>query len=186
MLYHQHTKGFTLVETLVAVSILLIAIIGPMTLASQGVRTATFAREQTVAIFLAQEAIESFEYLRDEAALTAEYGGGTYWGWYDALPAACKSATACDFDVIADTYHACTTESDCLLQKHSDPDSNDNIIYGYGSGSDWSDSPYTRKITLSETQADREATVTVEVSWDSSFGDDVSIVLQTHIFNQYE
>lgn len=186
MYTHTH-KGFTLVETLVAVSILIIAIIGPMSLASQGIRTATFAREQTTAIFMAQEAIESFEYLRDEAALTAEYGGGAgYWSWYDALPAACKTATGCDFDVIDDSYHACTVESDCLLQQHADPSSNNNIVYGYGTGSDWSDTRFTRKITLSEVAADREAVVTVVVSWDSSFGDDVAITLQTHIFNQYE
>jgi prepilin-type N-terminal cleavage/methylation domain-containing protein len=49
-------RGFTLVETLVAVTVLLLVIVGPMTVAQKGIQNAYFANEQVTAVFLAQEA----------------------------------------------------------------------------------------------------------------------------------
>ncbi len=65
------SKGFTLAETLVAIAILLMVIIGPITAAQNGIRQAYLANEQTAAVFIAQEAIESIRQLRDERALAA-------------------------------------------------------------------------------------------------------------------
>lgn len=65
-----HLKGgFTLVETLVAIAVLLVAIVGPMTIAAQGLQASFFSREQTTAVYLAQEAIEAIEKKRDDQAL---------------------------------------------------------------------------------------------------------------------
>ena len=64
-------NGFTLVETLVAITVLLMVIIGPMTIAQKGIQQAYFATEQATAVFLAQEAIEAVRELRDNVALTA-------------------------------------------------------------------------------------------------------------------
>lgn len=64
-------KGFTLVETLVAITILLLVIIGPITAAQKGVQQAYYANEQLSAVFLAQEAIEAVRERRDNQALAA-------------------------------------------------------------------------------------------------------------------
>jgi len=58
-------KGFTLVETMVAIAILMIAILGPMDIASSGLRDSMFARDQATAYYLAQEGIEYIRYVRD-------------------------------------------------------------------------------------------------------------------------
>ena len=47
-------SAFTLVEALVAISILMIAIASPMTLAQKGLSTATQSKDQMIAAFLAQ------------------------------------------------------------------------------------------------------------------------------------
>ena len=69
LLQRNTERGFTLVETLVAITILLIVIVGPMTIASRGMQTAFYAGDQTTAIYLAQEGIEHIQRLRDDTAL---------------------------------------------------------------------------------------------------------------------
>ena len=53
------TTGFTLVETLVAISILLLAVTAPLTIAYQGIASTSFVRDQIIATYLAQDAIEA-------------------------------------------------------------------------------------------------------------------------------
>jgi len=62
-------KGFTLVETLVAITILLISIAGPLTIASKGLSGAYYARDQITAYYLAQEGIEYIRNVRDTHSL---------------------------------------------------------------------------------------------------------------------
>ncbi len=59
------SAGFTIIETLVAISILIISITGPMVIVSQSLKSAYFARDQITAFYLAQEAIEYVRNLRD-------------------------------------------------------------------------------------------------------------------------
>jgi prepilin-type N-terminal cleavage/methylation domain-containing protein len=58
-------RGFTLIETLVAVSLLSIAIVAPMSLTTQSLAAAFYARDQVTAFNLAQEGIEAVRALRD-------------------------------------------------------------------------------------------------------------------------
>jgi len=64
-----HKKGFTLIETLVAITVLLIAIVAPMTLAQDGIVAARLAQDQIVAFYLAQEGVEVVRNMRDENKL---------------------------------------------------------------------------------------------------------------------
>ncbi len=57
--------GFTLIETLVAISFLTVAIVAPMTLVSQSLSSAFYARDQVTAYNLAQEGIEALRAIRD-------------------------------------------------------------------------------------------------------------------------
>lgn len=63
-------RGFTLIETLVGVSILMIAIAGPLTVANRGYTAALNAKSQSIAINLAQETIEYISYLKDNQHYT--------------------------------------------------------------------------------------------------------------------
>ncbi len=60
-----HQKGFTLIETFVAVLILVFAVIGPLGLLSRAIADGNYAKNQVTAYYLAQEAIELFINHRD-------------------------------------------------------------------------------------------------------------------------
>lgn len=61
--------GFTLVETLIAISILLIAVVGPISLIGDALHKLYYAKDQMIAINLAQEGIEVVRQKRDNDML---------------------------------------------------------------------------------------------------------------------
>jgi prepilin-type N-terminal cleavage/methylation domain-containing protein len=61
----SYTKGFTLVETLIAIAILMVAIAGPLTVANQALTAALGARNTMIAYNLAQDGMESIKNIKD-------------------------------------------------------------------------------------------------------------------------
>ena len=58
MKYHTRSQGFTLVEMFVAVLVLVMAVLGPMTLFSRLISDGMYARDQVIASYLAKEGLE--------------------------------------------------------------------------------------------------------------------------------
>lgn len=71
-------KGFSLIETLVAITVLIGAIVGPLTLASQGIKAASLFKNQLIASNLAQEGMELVHAKRDSNILQGK-------GWMDDI-----------------------------------------------------------------------------------------------------
>lgn len=69
------TRGLTLVESLVAISILVISVFGPMSIVSQAIRTAYLTRDQMTAFYLAQESIEYVRNVRDKNSMMFDQAG---------------------------------------------------------------------------------------------------------------
>ncbi|MEM9336365.1 MAG: prepilin-type N-terminal cleavage/methylation domain-containing protein [Patescibacteria group bacterium] len=88
----KHTtqpQGFTIVETLVAITILLIAIAAPITIVVRTAQSSAFAGEQVVATFLAQEGLELAQKERDdhyldyfEELLVSPPADDEPWAWF--------------------------------------------------------------------------------------------------------
>lgn len=66
---NKHNGGFTLLETLVAIAILLIAVVGPISLIGNSLQQIYYARDQMAAINLAQEGLDVVRQMRDSNKL---------------------------------------------------------------------------------------------------------------------
>jgi prepilin-type N-terminal cleavage/methylation domain-containing protein len=192
----ERTNGFTLVETLVAVTILLVVIVGPMTIAQRGMQSSYFAGEQITAIYLAQEAIEHFQELRDDVALQSfdDYKDNVNdvpedtRRWLTNLDGNCKSNQGCDIN--GSTYRNCSLTNQCRLNLLS---GSSVRAYGYGPGSA---SKFTRTVVVGNGSlgwgnfdALGGVPVTVTVSWTpgntTTYGATRSVVIQTYIYDHY-
>jgi len=173
-----HTKGFTLVETLVAITILIMVIVGPMTVAQKGVQNAYFANDQVTAVFLAQEAIEAVREMRDELALDAYSTGGNVAdtaSWLSGL--SCMGGCIYDKQASTQKFHQCTG-ADCTLLRVDDVTSE----YSHDSGD--SPSQFSRVVTIGAYNV-VGVPVDVLVSW-NNHGTQREVKLQTWIYNHYE
>jgi prepilin-type N-terminal cleavage/methylation domain-containing protein len=176
----RKSRGFSLVETLVAITILLIAVLAPMRIASQSIKTAGFAREQLTAVFLAQEGIESVLHHRDADALD---GDSDTWDWYSELEAEGCADDGCSYDPATETFVDCSTVTNCQL--YFDDDASSGAYYTHTAGS-LPASAFTRIVTVTEVQPG-EAHVVSTVSWESLLvKDTVSVTSRTRILDQYE
>ena len=73
--------GFTLIETLVAVTILTLSVAGPMMTANRAIVAAQTSRDQLTASYLAQEGIEFVRAMRDREYLALYPGGDSSAAW---------------------------------------------------------------------------------------------------------
>ncbi len=76
--------GFTLVETLVAISIFSVAILSVMSVLSQGLSNTTYAKQKTIATYLAQEGIEYIRNMRDTYVLYTPADASAGWAAFKA------------------------------------------------------------------------------------------------------
>lgn len=72
-------EGFTLIETLAAIAILLVAVVGPMSVIGGSLSQTSTIRDQSIALNLAQEGVEMARQLRDSNMINAWGGGGVVW-----------------------------------------------------------------------------------------------------------
>ena len=68
--YKKTSVAFTLIETLVAILILTVSVVAPLSLASQSLFASYYAKDQVIASYLAQEGIEIVRQKRDHNLIT--------------------------------------------------------------------------------------------------------------------
>lgn len=166
-------RGFTLIETLVAVLLLTTSIAGPLTLASKGLSAALVARDQMIAFYLAQDAVEYVRYVRDSNKLAGN-------PWLTNL-SACTGASGCTIDPTAGTITACSGTCP-LIQKYSP--SAGVAYFSYVSGNA-TPQQFRRTVTLAapSTGEVTEEVLTVAVSWRAQSGVVRTISVRENIFD---
>lgn len=159
MMYHTPRRGFTLIETLVAITVVVTAMIGPLYAVQQSLNASRSAREQLIASSLAQEGVEFVRSIRDNNYLYVLKTGATR-SWLFGVDgsggsANCTTAT-CVVDPTQLTVTRTTTPQPLRL-------SSNNLYNQAGSGTV---TPYTRTIQITSVSS-TEIVLTVIVSWTS-------------------
>jgi len=145
--------GFTLIETFIAIAVLLLAIAGPLTIASRGLLSAAFSRDQITAYYLAQEAVELIRNERDHNILSSQES------WIHGFDT-CLTENGCYIDAADTQFNSCG--------ETCPPLNRDSVgYYSYRLGG--SASPFTRTIIMRHVPFDDptadEISVAVTISW---------------------
>jgi Tfp pilus assembly protein PilV len=164
----KRVKGFTLVETLVAIAVLMIAVVGPYYIVQQSIDAAFASRDQLIAASLAQDGVEYIYYVRN-----ANYFAGR--SWLNGLDG-CRTdmgSTACTLDTFQGQISRC--DSSCSPLKL-----NSNNIYQYRSGST---TKFTRTASITYDPAyPNQAKVSVVVRW-TSINNNYVITVNETLYN---
>lgn len=170
-------RGFTILETLVAIFILVLSVTGPMVFAQSGLRTAFLARDQITAFFLAQDAIETIKNIRDDNALEGE-------NWLEGI-FVCSEAISEDCLITIDTTQAVPVVEECESGVCTNLKNDEDGRFGYTfGGGGYNDSRFTRNVYLREIVENQEMQIVVEVTWTSNVRVGNSrIVVQENIYN---
>lgn len=149
-------KGFTIVESLVAIAILVLVVTGVSGAVQTGISSYLFSKDQIVAFYLAQEGVEQIRNIRDTNGLAGN-------NWLADIAAnsgdPCYFGRSCIVDAVTDTITPCSSgASSCPVLRQDEASG----LYGYNSG--WDPTRFRRSITISSINAD-EVLVLVVVDW---------------------
>ena len=145
----QKERGFTIVESLVAITILVLAVIGATSAIQIGISSYIFSKDQIMAFYFAQEGFEQIRNIRDENGLKNQ-------NWLTGLS---DCFTACTVDpVVSSAPIACGASGSCPVLRQ-DPTTS---FYGYNTA--WSPTVFKREIVLTQISP-TELSVLVTVYW---------------------
>jgi prepilin-type N-terminal cleavage/methylation domain-containing protein len=162
-------SGFTLVETLVAISVLSLSILGAFTAVQSGLQKSIYVKDQISAFYLVQEAMEYIHNIRDKNALVAMSSGGSPDDWLVGLansasdPCYYGDGRVCKIDSPAGSISTCGATGSCPFLKQDA-----NYLFGYTSGTD---TRFKREIQFERinlVDIKKEIMVTITVSWGSN------------------
>jgi prepilin-type N-terminal cleavage/methylation domain-containing protein len=163
-------KAFTLIETLVAIAIVTIAIVGPFQVVQGVLQSSYIARDQLIAAAQAQEGMEYVRQIRDSNSIfNTHHGGGRTWlTGLDGTGGPDCYANACVVDPGQQSVTSCgaTSCSPASWPLYLSGSSNlYNEPTAAGSPGTGAKTRFTRQVRLTFIST-TETLVTVTVSWD--------------------
>ncbi len=156
-----YTKGFTLVEALIAISILSLSVAATFTAVQGGIQSSTIAKDQVTAFWLAQEGMEFIRNIRDENALHSVDGTPVNWlSGLSSVPSdSCYFGKTCVIDSPLKQATACSGGFGTCPVIRQDASSG---LFGYSFG--WTPTNFKREIQFTQISAD-EVSVAINISW---------------------
>lgn len=191
---NKKINGFTLVETLVAVSILSLSILAGFTAVQNSLKSSVTAKNQMIAFYLTQDAMEYIKNRRDENGLnyinTVSPSPNT---WLDGIVTVsggvgsgpCGAGKTCRIDSGANTVTDCATDgANCrnLLQDMVF-NSSTKGLYGYTNG--WTDTGFRRSISIQSIVANEEVRITITIYWTQG-GTSKTFQISQSLFNRLQ
>ena len=186
------SSGFTLIETLVAIALLTVAIVAPMSLVTQSLSSAFYARDQVTAYNLAQEGIEALRTVRDGNIL-ANALASEGRGLLDGIPIGTAFTIDARESTAADAIEICASNPCPALQT-------DGTLYGYAAGDrdipdrdpNWVNTNFTRTLIAAyvgpaSINGGQDAIrVSVTVSWRTSNNQSRSFTIYENMYRWVE
>jgi Tfp pilus assembly protein PilV len=194
-------KGLTLVETIVAIGIMTVGVLGPMELARQSISAQRAATDLVVASYLAQEGVETIINIRDNnSADDFQPCPGTLCRseWLDTIVANCSGSNGCIVNSLArsnpatgDTFwvsgsvYPCST--DCAIQSRVfyDPTTGRYQQSMTALSSPWIRSPFSRVVGVSEVVAGQQSRVTATTTYIGVGGVPQTVVVTGDLYNWF-
>lgn len=183
----QAKGGYSLVEVLVAITVLLVALVAPLTIAYSGLKRANVSKEQTQAIFLAQEGIEAVMRLRENSALSASGFDNLAAVWSTNMgTAASRCSSKCGVlisdaaPISASSFYACNS-TNCSFRFYEGA----AVPFKQGA-SGGTETAFVRELTLTPSQSpaiNAFVRVRSEVRWGSGAAE--KVVLESYVYNTY-
>lgn len=161
MTTHTTNKGFTLIETIVAIFILSLAMGALLTLAANGFYSVRYARNQIVADNLMQE---SLEFIRNDRDSFFRAGGN--WTTWRATLNGCFTASGCVVDIYTNgaNYVACSGQ--CPYMKYYENQGIYGYAYSYPFVGEPYETSYIRTLTMQQSPYDaNQIVVTSAMRW---------------------
>lgn len=196
----QKNKGFTILETLVAITIILIAITGPLDIIAHSLKASYYSRDEVTAFYLAQEAIEYARNLRDNNALDPNTKVDDWLN--GVVPDQClndvghpnerKCMLVQDAGGNYKPFTPCGSTCDVMKKLINDDDTG---AYGVTDSANLEDTNFTREVYFTKVldgsvdsrdplgQTRNEVIMTVNIYWSNNFGSDNKFTLSTRLFN---
>jgi len=179
-------SGFSLIEALVGLTILSVGLIGILALVSGSISNTLNARDKTVAIYLASEAIEIIKNKRDSNLLAEVQWDDGFGTECNGVSCIADSNATLGVPIISPCVGACTFDI-------YEVDYNSNKMYGHRDvwdlvpGATITLTNFTREITSGPTiPSSGNRLITAVVSWRTSGGDTQQVVVKEYIFDAGE
>lgn len=190
-LFTKSTAGYSLVEVLVAISILLIVVTGPLTILTSTARSSSYAAEQVTAFFLAQEGLELMQKRRDNFFLEHFDNPTTMPNPWESFVASvttspdCSSPDFCRIEVADDGSVVIAQSDSFTLSRSTETNLRSQFTYGDGTATFPS---YSRRVQVEPEPLGNDALkVTSEVFWISgNVAATQRVVLTTYLYNSYD
>lgn len=198
--YNPSQSGFSLVEVLVAITILLLVIVGPMQIISRSINSTNYASEQVNAWFLAQEGLELAQKGRDDLVLgdfkdqiRSESLEPNPMDTFLTTYAECFNANGCGL-IIGNTPSAPISVTACAVNncrlQLTPSAAADRASYVHAISGN-TQTPYTRVIKMERSPAGpakvREIKVTSTVTWRTgSLISSQKVEAVSYLFNVYD
>ena len=157
MINTSKKRGFTIVESLVAITILVLAVTGATSGIQTGISSYIYSKDQIIAFYLAQEGFEQIRNIRDVNGLKSQ-------NWLTGISS--NSSDPCYFgNVCIVSPVESVSPIRCNGGAGSCPVLRQNASSGFfGYNSLWPTTIFKREITLSQVNAN-EVSITVTVDW---------------------
>jgi prepilin-type N-terminal cleavage/methylation domain-containing protein len=181
----NNKKGFTLIETLVAISILSLSVLSTFAAVQSSLQFSNSTKDQIVAFFLVQDAMEFIKNIRDENALVNLSGGGNTWlsGLTSQPSDPCWAGGAGEVKKFCMVDSAAKTISFCGLTPGACPVLNINTPNGLmGYNPAWTPTNFTREIQFTTLDTD-EVQVHVTIYW-TTRGEAKTLSVSQLLFNR--